>query len=115
MRNGVIAAFIGLLCAGAFALGWLANGWRLSASHEKEKVRAAEAAGEVYQRRTLAMNRQAQGYLGRVEGLKKEMAELRKGLANAKGKGFFLDCRPDAERLRILKSAVDAANAAAGQ
>lgn len=44
MEKGIIAAFIGLLCAGAFSAGWLVNGWRMASQEQarwqREKLEA---------------------------------------------------------------------------
>lgn len=99
----------------AFLDGWLINGWRISAGIEKEKSQAMQEAGEMYRKKAEAINRQAKAYSENAEKLNNQIASLKKELAHAKKPPLPLDCRPDAGRLRILRDAVTAANAATGQ
>lgn len=108
-----IAAF----CLGVgFASGWLINSWRLSSSYQAEKAEAVQASADHFRDATKEINDSANEYLGNSEQLEKQIAELKKELVHAK-KNYPVpvDCRPDADRLRVLKDAVTAANTAAGQ
>lgn len=108
-----IAAFF--LGAG-FAAGWIVNGWRLSADSTTEKLSAVQAGADHFRDATKKINDSANEYLGNSEQLEKQIAELKKELAHAKkNRPVPADCRPDPDRLRVLKDAVTAANTAAGQ
>lgn len=108
-----IAAFF--LGAG-FAAGWLFNGWRLSADSTTEKLSAVQAVADHFRDTTKMVNETATEHVRNTDELNKQIAELKKELANAKkNRPLPADCRPDPDRLRVLKDAVTAANTAAGQ
>lgn len=99
-----------------FVAGWIVNGWRLSADSTTEKLSAVQSNADHFRDATKMINDSANEYLGNSEQLKKQIAELKKELAHAKkNRPVPADCRPDADRLRVLKDAVTAANTAAGQ
>lgn len=99
-----------------FVAGWIVNGWRLSADSTTEKLSAVQAGADHFRDATKKINDSANEYLGNSEQLEKQIAELKKELAHAKkNRPVPADCRPDADRLRVLADAVTAANTAAGQ
>ena len=99
-----------------FVAGWIVNGWRWSADSTTEKLSAVQSNADHFRDVTKKINDNANEYLGNSEQLKKQIAELKKELAHAKkNRPVPADCRPDADRLRVLKDAVTAANTAAGQ
>mgnify|MGYP002562513620 CR=1 FL=1 len=100
-----------------FAAGWLVNGWRLSASIAEGKAEVVRANADHFRDATKKVNEKATEHVKKSEQLKAKINELQKELKNAqKTHPLPVACRPDPERLRILKSAVAAANrAAAGQ
>lgn len=99
-----------------FVAGWIVNGWRLSADSTTEKLSAVQSNADHFRDATKKINDSANEYLGNSEQLKKQIAELKKELAHAKkNRPVPADCRPDPDRLRVLKDAVTAANTAAGQ
>ena len=99
-----------------FVAGWIVNGWRLSADSTTEKLSAVQSNADHFRDATKKINDSANEYLGNSEQLEKQIAELKKELAHAKKNSPVpANCRPDADRLRVLKDAVTAANTAAGQ
>ena len=108
-----IAAFF--LGAG-FAAGWLFNGWRLAADSTTEKISAVQVGADHFRDTTKMVNETATEHVRNTDELNKQIAELKKELAHAK-KNYPVpaECRPDPDRLRVLKDAVTAANTAAGQ
>ena len=100
-----------------FMLGWIVNGWRLSADIEAYKAETVQANADHFRGVTKKINDEANQYVKKTYELKDEIDSLKKELAHAKkNHPVPADCRPDSDRLRILKSAVAAANrAAAGQ
>ena len=99
-----------------FLWGWLFNGWRLAADSTTEKLSAVQARADHFRDTTKKINDSANEYLGNSERLEKQIAELKKELAHAKkNRPLPVECRLDADRLRVLKDAVTAANTAAGQ
>ena len=99
-----------------FVAGWIANGWRLAADSTTEKLSAVQASADHFADASRKVNDRANEYLGNSEQLEKQIAELKKELAHAKkNRPVPADCRPDADRLRVLADAVTAANTAAGQ
>ena len=108
-----IAAFF--LGAG-FAAGWLFNGWRLSADSTTEKLSAVQSNADHFRDATKMVNETATEHIRNTDELNKQITELKKELAHAKNnRPLPADCRPDPDRLRVLKDAVTAANTAAGQ
>ena len=113
MKQNIIIAVC--LIAG-FTAGWLVNGWRMSSSYQAEKAEVVQANADHFRDATKKVNDSANEYLRNTEQLEKRIAELKKELAHAKkNRPVPADCRPDADRLRVLKDAVTAANTAAGQ
>ena len=107
---GITCLLVGLIS------GWLTNGWRLSSSYQAEKAEVVQANADHFRDATKMINDLANEYLGNSEQLEKQIAELKKELAHAKkNRPVPVECRPDSDRLRVLKDAVTAANAAAGQ
>ena len=112
-QNIIIAA---CLIAG-FTAGWIANGWRMSADSTTEKLSAVQAGADHFRDATKMVNETAIEHVRNTDELNKQIAELKKELAHAKkNRPVPADCRPDADRLRVLVDAVHTANrAAAGQ
>ena len=105
-----------ILLAVAFCSGWLVNGWRLNASFSEEKAEVVQANADHFRGATQKVNDSAKEYSRNSVQLEKQIANLKKELSDAKKKHPLpADCRPDADRMRILKAAVTAANTAAGQ
>ena len=105
-----------LIAVAAFTAGWMVNGWRMSADSTTEKLSAVQANADHFRGATKMVNDRANEYLRNTEQLEKRIAELKKELAHAKkNHPVPADCRPDVDRLRVLKDAVTAANTAAGQ
>ena len=99
-----------------FLWGWIINSWRLSSAYQAEKAEMAQANADHYADASKKVNENANEYLRNTEQLEKQITELKKELANAKKNNPLpADCRPDADRLRVLKDAVRAANSTAGQ
>ena len=107
---------IGCLIAG-FVAGCIVTDWRLSASTAEEKAEVVQANADHFADVSKQINESAKDYIGKSGELEKQIAELKKELAHAKkNHPVPADCRPDSGRLRVLQSAVDAANrTAAGQ
>ena len=107
---------IGCLIVG-FIAGWIVTNWRLSASIAEEKAEQIQSNADHFRDATKKINDISSEYLRNAEPLKKQIAELKKELADEqKNNPVPADCRPDADRLRILKNAIAVANrAAAGQ
>lgn len=113
--NWKLIAGIGLLIA-SFWSGWLINGWRYERAQAVEKAETVQARADHFRTATEKINVEANQYSGNSGQLKKKIDSLKKDLANAqKNNPVSSDCRPDPDRLRIIKSAVTAANTAAGQ
>ena len=109
--------FVGIACLiVGFIAGWLVNGWRLSADSTTEKLSAVQNNADHFRDATKMVNETATEHVRNTEELNKQIAELKKELAHAKkNHPVPADCRPDPDRLRVLKDAVTAANTAAGQ
>lgn len=114
MKQNIIIAVC--LIAG-FTAGWMVNGWRMSSSYQAEKAEVVQANADHFRDATKKVNDSANEYLRNTEQLERQIAELKKELAHAKkNRPVPADCRPDADRLRVLAEAVHTANrAAAGQ
>ena len=83
------------------AIGWMVNGWRLSADSTTEKLSAVQSNADHFRDATKKINDSANEYLRNTEQLEKRIAELKKELAHAKkNHPVPADCRPDADRLR---------------
>lgn len=105
----------GCLIAG-FTAGWIVNGWRMSSSYQAEKAEVVQAKADHFRDATKMINEAATEHVRNTDELNKQIAELKKELAHAKkNHPVPADCRPDADRLRVLKNAVTAANTTAGQ
>ncbi len=105
---------------GGFFTGWETQGWR------KDKVIAEEKASRAADRTlqttaaltnlteaTKLIHKAAEGYAANEDVLGVKIDAVRKALKNVQAKTPLPpDCRPDSERLRILKTAVDSANTA---
>ena len=101
------------LLAMSFAAGWLVNSWRLSASFSEAKLAVVQVNADHFRNATENVNESAKRYLQNAEPLKKQIAALKKELSDAKKNNLVpADCKPDADRLRVLQSAVAAANRA---
>ncbi|MCZ4064125.1 hypothetical protein NB636_01165 [Oxalobacter aliiformigenes] len=99
-----------------FVAGWLGNGWRMSTDSTTEKLSAVQANADHFADVSRKVNEAATEHVRNTDELNKQIAELKKELAHAKkNHPVPADCRPDADRLRVLKDAVTAANTAAGQ
>ena len=108
-----IAAFF--LGAG-FAAGWLFHGWRLAADSTTEKLSAVQAGADHFRDVSRKVNEAAAEHVSKTYKLEEKIKELQKELADAKkNRPLPVECRPDPDRLRVLKDAVTAANTAAGQ
>ncbi|WAW06078.1 hypothetical protein NB639_01355 [Oxalobacter formigenes] len=105
-----------ILLAVAFCAGWIINGWRLNASFQEEKAKVVRANADHFADVSKMVNEEATTYKSNSNELSEKIVQLKKELSNAqKNDPVSSDCRPDADRLRILKSAVTAANTAARQ
>ena len=115
MKTKIIIA-IGVIAI-AFSSGWIVNGWRLSTDSTTEKLSAIQSNADHFRDATKKINDSANEYLGNSERLEKQIAELKKELAHAKkNRPLPVECRLDADRLRVLKDVVHTANhTAAGQ
>ena len=115
MKSRIIIAIVCLIAG--FVAGWIVNGWRLSSSYQAEKSEVVQSNADHFRGVTKKINVEANQYVKKTYELKDEIDSLKKELSHAKkNHPVPADCRPDADRLRILKSAVSAANrAAAGQ
>lgn len=113
--KGKIINLVALFVVG-FVAGWIINGWRLSADSTAEKLSAVRANADHFRGVTKMINEAATEHVRNTDELNKQIAELKKELAHAKkNHPVPADCRPDADRLRVLKDAVRAANTTAGQ
>ncbi|WP_040720632.1 DUF4094 domain-containing protein [Oxalobacter paraformigenes] len=99
-----------------FLAGCIVTNWRLSASYQQEKTEVVQTNANHFADANKQINESAKDYIGKSGELEKQIAELKKELAHAKkNHPVPADCRPDSGRLRVLKNAVRAANATAGQ
>lgn len=113
MKQNIIIAVC--LIAG-FTAGWLVNGWRLAADSTTEKLSAVQANADHFVDVSKMVNEAATEHASKTYKLEEKIKELQKELADAKrNRPLPADCRPDADRLRVLKDAITAANTAAGQ
>lgn len=113
MKQNIIIAVC--LIAG-FTAGWMVNGWRLSSSYQAEKAEVVRANADHFADVSRKVNEAATEHASKTYKLEEKIRELQKELADAKrNRPLPADCRPDADRLRVLKDAVTAANTAAGQ
>lgn len=100
------------------AAGWTVNGWRLEAVRAASALAASEAqarqsaqALETLRASSAAMRAAADAYRQSQSELASRLGHLEEELQRAKP--LSVDCRPDAERVRLLSDAVDATRAAA--
>lgn len=99
-----------------FLWGWMVNSWHLSSSYQAEKSEVVQSNADHFRDATKKVNEAATEHVRNTDELNKQIAELKKELAHAKkNRPVPADCRPDADRLRVLKDAITAANTAAGQ
>lgn len=100
-----------------FLWGWMINSWRLSSSYQSEKADVVQANADHFADASQADKRKRQRLCRETERLEKQITELKKELAHAKkNRPLPVECRPDPDRLRVLKDVVHTANhTAAGQ
>lgn len=105
------------LIAGSLAIGglggWLANGWRLGERDASRQLEQATSALEQVQFTSGLIAERAREFTSRDEVLGREMVRIRKELRDALHTPLPDGCLPDPERMRVLREAVAAANAAA--
>ena len=114
MKQSIL--IVACLIAG-FTAGWLVNGWRLSSSYQAEKAEVVQANADHFVDVSRKVNEAATEHVSKTYKLEEKIKELKKELADAKkNRPLPVECRPDPDRLRVLKDAVHTANrAAAGQ
>jgi len=112
-----LVAGLGLLLAMALAgaAGWITNGWRhdaeiaeLRRAQTEYRATLTEAALADVQADAAVIRQAATEFAGIQSTLAPKMAALTKELRNAKP--LPAGCRPDADRVRNLDAAIDAAN-----
>lgn len=106
--------------AGAFVAGWVVNGWRADARIAELRRERAESAAQGAQKvlddieaAARKINASAVSYAAARDSLTASLSKVTKELQIAKP--LPVDCRPDAERVRLLGAAVDAAKQAAAR
>ena len=106
-----------IVAVAAFTAGWIANGWRLSSSYQAEKAEVVQANADHFADVSRKVNEAATEHVSKTYKLEEKIKDLKKELADAKkNRPLPVECRPDPDRLRVLKDAVHTANrAAAGQ
>ena len=105
-----------LMLVVSFWSGWKVNGWRYEKAQAVDKAETVQANADHFRDATKMINTEATMYKSNSNEMYEEIVQLKKELSNAqKNDPVSSDCRPDADRLRILKSAVTSANAAARQ
>ncbi len=106
------SALIILAFAIGARVGWVINGWRLSADATAE----IQANADLFAGVSKKVNESAKVYQSNSGQMKSQIAVLKKELNDVqKTNPVPVDCRPDFERMRVIKDAVRAANTAAGQ
>lgn len=107
-----------LLAAGVFAAGWAANGWRkdadiaeLTAARAQADLASANQAIGDLRAAGATIREKADEFAGIQTTLGAKLDAIRKDLKNAPK--LPADCRPDADRVRLMSDAVDAAKQAA--
>lgn len=114
MKSKIIIAVVCLIIG--FSAGWIVNGWRMSSSYQDEKAEVVQANADHFRDATKMINEAATEHVSKTYKLEEKIKELQKELADAKkNRPLPVKCRPDPDRLRVLKDAVTAANTAAGQ
>lgn len=100
-----------------FVAGWIVNGWRWSADSTTEKLSAVQSNADHFRDATKMINEAATEHVSKTYKLEEKIKEFQKELADAKkNRPLPVECRLDADRLRVLAEAVHTANrAAAGQ
>lgn len=118
MNKTTIALSITAFLVGV-ATGWIINGKRLNdqiaeiqKQHEIEAQALKDAATEKEKTMREKAEAEANDYLKSYEKSKKNFENLEKELRNVQ-KNHKLDCRIDADRLRIIKDATQYANTVA--
>jgi len=112
------AAGAAVLAVVLFAAGWAVNGWRkdaeiaeLTAARAQADLTSANAALGNLEAAGARIRQSADDYLIIKSDLGAKLDAIRKDLKNAKP--LPAGCRPDAQRVRSLSDAVDAAKQAA--
>jgi len=106
-----LLALVGLAATG----GWIASAWKhdaeiaeLRRAHTEYRATLTEAALADVQADAAVIRQAAAEFAGIQSTLAPKMTALTKELRNAKP--LPADCRPDADRVRNLDAAIDAAN-----
>lgn len=100
-----------------FAAGWKVNSWRMGSSYVAEKAEVIKTGADALKANVQNVNDAGNQHVNDSLHLKTQIATLKKELKDVqKTKPVPADCKPDADRLRIITAAVDATNrAASGQ
>lgn len=110
-----LIGLIGLIVL-AFGAGWQINGWRMQSAEQTRQIETVQAGADHLRNATEKVNEVAVEHVKNSYKLEEKIAELKRELSNEQSKNpLRFDCRPDPERLRIIKSAVSAANRAAAR
>jgi peptidoglycan hydrolase CwlO-like protein len=111
LKSTLIGGTLALL-TGVFAGYWLCH-----LQWEAEKLSEVQADADHFHNAAKKVNEAATEHIKKSEQLKAKINEFQKELAHAKKNNPVpADCHPDPDRLRVIKSAVSAANrAVAGQ
>ena len=119
-RTVGMRSFAGALAAGLFAAGWMTHGWRkdaeiaeLAAARAQADLASANLALTDLKAAGAIIRQSADEYLAIHSTLSAKLDAIRKDLKN--GKPLPADCRPDAQRMRSLSDAVEAAKQAAAR
>lgn len=114
-RAAAIAIAVVALVAIAAAGGWIASAWKhdaeiaeLRRAHTEYRATLTEAALADVQADAAVIRQAATEFAGIQSTLAPKMTTLTKELRNAKP--LPAGCRPDADRVRNLDAAIDAAN-----
>jgi len=110
-----------LIAVAAFGAGWQVQDWRKSeeiltikAEQVSDRAAVAEKAFDDLRTGTEKMQTAATELTGIKLNLDGKLDKISMDLKNAQAKSPLpVDCKPDDERVRNLKAAVDAANSAA--
>lgn len=109
-----------LVVVGAFAAGWVTNGWRLyteiaemQASYSNAEALAAKAAIDDLVEATSTIKKAADDYTKIETHTSSKIDKLRKEVQQyAKDTPLPADCKPDAQRMQKLTGAISTANEA---
>ena len=105
-----------LMLVVSFWSGWKVNGWRYEKAQAVDKAETVQANADHFRDATKMINTEATMYKSNSNEMYEEIVQLKKELSNAqKSNPLSTDCKPDANRLRVVKDAVTSANAAARQ